>query len=119
MPLVRMLPEDLVVLGSPGVPDAQGTIRIPVGPGNVEKLILDYKGWLGLGETLSASAWVTDLTNSGATSTNTQASINLTIPATPVPIGMWPWPAPQGYNVQHTATSSGGRVRVTQFFLVA
>ncbi len=117
MPLIRMLAEDLYSLGSPGEPDEQGAIRFPVGAGNVEKLVLDFKGWLGLGDTLSVSSWTTDLTTASPTATDTQATIMLTIPAKPTPT--WMWPEPQGYQVTHTATAASGRVRVSQFYLVA
>lgn len=117
MPLIRMLAEDLFAFGSPGEPDAQGAIRFPVGAGNVEKLTADYKGWLGLNDTLSTSVWTTDLTTGTTTLSNTEASIMLTIPAKPTPT--WAYPEPQGYSVVHTATATSGRRRVTQFYLVS
>lgn len=117
MPLARMLAEDLIALGSPGEPDAQGAIRFPVGAGNVEKLTLDYKGWLGLSDTLSTSEWDTDLATGTTTLSDTLATIMLTIPSAPAPT--WAEPEPRGYSVRHTATAASGRKRVTQFWLVA
>ena len=119
MPVLRLLAEDALALGSAGTVDQYAEPVFTVGQGNIEALVVDCTGWLGLGDTLSTSTWVTDLTTGSATITGAIASVRVTIPVSPL-IPDWTLGSMAGqYLVTHTAVSAGGRQRVTRIWLVA
>lgn len=117
MPLLRFLADSAMAFGSAGRVGVSGEPRFPVGPGNIEPIILDYSGWLGLNQSVVSSEWVTDLTTAGSENTGKVCSIRATIPqvASTVPIDT----LPLEYAVTHTATATDGRKRVTTLYLVA
>lgn len=114
MPTLRLLADAAFAIGSPGSRDVDGYARFPVGPGDTVPLTMDCVGWLG-GETLTGSAWSSGLALSGAANSGGIATALAAVPVSSTGTQS----DPLAYPVTHTATASGGRVRVTKLYLVA
>ena len=112
MPLIRVLTDGLIY-ASPGVRGPHGQPIFEVSGGEVVLVLLDYTAWLGA-ETNSASDWTTDLTSAAEDNTGPVVSVRVTIPASDT---YSVHHDPAHYRVQHSMTSSGGRVRQTTLWL--
>lgn len=116
--LLRLLAETASANGSAARRDpAGGNWSFPVAANSVEKITLDFTGWLG-GATVSAQSFVSsDVTLASVAESGGVVTALATIPAaqTTVPPYLWV----QEYQLVHSCTASDGRKRITTFNLVS
>lgn len=115
MPVLRLLAEGASAFGSPATTDVDGVPCFPVAAGDTVEVTMDCTGWLGLGDTLSGSAWSGDLDVTSPATSGGVATGLVAIPADPTIY----YRAQKPYGIAHTATASDGRVRVTNFYLIS